>query len=146
MRLSVVSLFCLAPSWVSAAVSCDMPVPQPLPVRSHLVAPFAGELPGSPPVAAPSAGLLGAVRDERQSVDVVLLRLRDQACAAQQASSSDPYAGYQKKTEHDNTPWRYETKPGEKFSAAEFDAWMKARGVRVAKGKSADAAADTATD
>jgi hypothetical protein len=44
-------------------------------------------------------------------------------------------AGYQPKTQFDNTPYRFNMEQnGKKMSAEEFDAWMKARGIRVAKG------------
>lgn len=44
-------------------------------------------------------------------------------------------AGYQPKTKYDNTPYRFNMEQnGKKMSAEEFDAWMKARGIRVAKG------------
>lgn len=45
-------------------------------------------------------------------------------------------ATYKPKTEHDNTPYRFNMEQnGKRMSADEFDAWMKARGVRVATGK-----------
>ena len=46
----------------------------------------------------------------------------------------DP-ATYKPKTEFDNTPWRFNmSQNGKQMTADEFSAWMKARGVRVAKG------------
>lgn len=42
---------------------------------------------------------------------------------------------YKPKTRHDNTPYRFNMTEGK--SAKDFDAWMKARGIRVAKGKKA---------
>lgn len=43
---------------------------------------------------------------------------------------------YVPKTEHDNTPWRFNmTQGGRSMTADEFDAWLKKRGVRVATGK-----------
>lgn len=51
-------------------------------------------------------------------------------------------ATYKPKTEHDNTPYRFNMEQnGKRMSADEFDAWMKARGVRVATGKPAVEAA-----
>jgi len=57
-------------------------------------------------------------------------------------------ATYQPKTEHDNTPYRFNMEQnGKRMSADEFDAWMKARGVRVATGKPAvDAASAPAAN
>jgi len=136
---ALIPILLLAAVGPASAVTCDAAItaPQPLPVRSSLVAPFAPEMPGVPQVMGASPGLLVGRRDESLAVDVVLLRLRSEACATQASATQDAYAGYQKKTEHDNTPWRYEGKPGQPFSAAEFDAWMKSRGVRVAKGRPA---------
>ena len=57
------------------------------------------------------------------------------------ASSTDP-AAYKPLTKHDNSPWRFDmSQNGKRMTAEEFDAWMKARGVRVAKGAPAKAAA-----
>jgi hypothetical protein len=140
MRL-IPLLLLLAGSGSAAAFTCDQSaLSNPLPIRSTLLAPFAAELSGAPLTQGASAGLLAQPRDEALAVDVVLLRLRSQACAAQGQASADGFDGYQKKTEFDNTPWRYEGKPGQRFSAEEFDAWMKSRGVRVAKGRPVDAA------
>lgn len=57
-------------------------------------------------------------------------------------------ATYKPKTEHDNTPYRFNMEQnGKRMSADEFDAWMKARGVRVATGKPAvDAASAPAAN
>ena len=43
--------------------------------------------------------------------------------------------GYQKQTEFDNTPYRFNMKPGEKMSADQFDAWMQSRGIRIVRAK-----------
>ena len=57
----------------------------------------------------------------------------------------DP-ATYKPKTAHDNTPWRFDmSQNGKRMTAEEFDAWMKARGVRVAKGAPKPAAAPVPT-
>lgn len=50
-------------------------------------------------------------------------------------------AAYKPRTEHDNTPYRFNMhQEGRQMTADEFDAWMKARGVRVARGAAAPAA------
>ncbi len=137
--MRTLALLLLAAVAPASAFTCDQAaINTPLPVRTTLVAPFAPELGGAPLQQGATDGLLSVARDESLAIDVVLLRLRKDACLAQAAASSDSFAGYQKKTEFDNTPWRYESKPGERFSAEEFDAWMKSRGVRVARGKPAD--------
>lgn len=51
-------------------------------------------------------------------------------------------ATYKPKTEHDNTPYRFNMEQnGKRMSADEFDAWMKARGVRVVKARPVPATA-----
>lgn len=75
-----------------------------------------------------------------------LLRLRQPAPAPARAPASAPAApangGYVPKTAHDNTPWRFDmNQNGRRMTAEEFDAWMKAKGIRVATGKPAAAAA-----
>ena len=56
------------------------------------------------------------------------------ACAAQ---PKDEFANYVPKTQYDNTPYRFNMDKGKKFTAAEFDAWMKSRGVRVVQARPA---------
>jgi|GEM_PF-3487601 hypothetical protein len=73
---------------------------------------------------------LGTRPSEALSLNAVLLRRQLAGCGP-----SDQYAGYVPRTAHDNTPWRFNMDAGKKLSAAEFDAWMKSRGVRVAKGR-----------
>ena len=52
---------------------------------------------------------------------------------------------YKPKTQYDNTPYRFNMhQNGKKMTAEEFDAWMKSRGIRVAKGKGGPAAAGAA--
>jgi len=70
------------------------------------------------------------------------LRLRIENCrvanalpAASPSSGIVDPATYKPKTQFDNTPWRFDmNQNGKRMTAEEFDAWMKARGVRVAKG------------
>ncbi len=127
----------------NAAPNCSAPVvPQPLSAGQTLLAPVAPELFASAtPLGAPS-GVLAHAFEEAQSVDRVLLRLHAQACqnvamampAPSVANPNDP-AAYKPKTEFDNTPWRFDmNQNGKRMTAEEFDAWMKSRGVRVAKG------------
>ncbi|WP_345782421.1 hypothetical protein [Lysobacter stagni] len=52
---------------------------------------------------------------------------------------------YKPKTQYDNTPYRFNMQQnGKKMTAEEFDAWMKSRGIRVAKGAPAGGAAPAA--
>lgn len=51
-------------------------------------------------------------------------------------------------TKDDNTPWRFDMRQnGKQMTSVEFDAWMKAKGIRVATGKPGanTAAGDPAT-
>ena len=58
----------------------------------------------------------------------------------------DP-ATYQKRTEFDNTPWRFNMEQnGQRMTPDDFAAWMEARGVRVAKGPAAHRPANRTTD
>lgn len=69
------------------------------------------------------------------SVQAFLQRLRQPVAPAPAASSS---GGYVPRTAHDNSPYRFDmTQNGRRMTAEEFDAWMKARGIRVATGKPA---------
>jgi len=87
----------------------------------------------APELAAPSASVTLV------SVDAFLERLR-QPIAQPSAS-----AGYVPRTAHDNSPYRFDmTQNGRRMTAAEFDAWMKSRGIRVATGRPAGSAAAAA--
>jgi hypothetical protein len=124
----VLSLALLSLSQGAHAVACHANATQPLPVRSTPVPPLAAGLAGSPIAFASPHALLAESRDESLALDLVLRRLQLEACA------KDEFANYKPRTKFDNAPWRFQAKPGQKFTAAEFDAWMKSRGVRVAKG------------
>lgn len=56
------------------------------------------------------------------------------------ATAAAGTGGYVPKTANDNTPWRFDmNQNGRRMTAEEFDAWMKAKGIRVATGKPAEA-------
>ena len=147
-RLIVVSLL-LASGWAQAQSNqCATLVPPSIPVRPTLVPALAPELAlPSHQLGAPT-GVLAQAFDESQSVDQVLFRLRVEGCSVANALPAptpasgiiDP-ATYKPKTEFDNTPWRFNmSQNGKQMTADEFSAWMKARGVRVAKGGTPPAA------
>ena len=108
-----------------------------LPVSSELTA--SGSVLGSP------TGVLSQAYDEAYSVSRVLLRIKIEGCrsvanAIPPPSAIDPKdpAAYRPKTQWDNTPWRFNmTQNGKRMTADEFDAWMKAKGVRVVPRKPA---------
>ncbi len=133
-----VLLAAMALTGEAAAISCDSELGQPLPVRTTPVPPLYSGMLGRPAALAAPRTLLAESRDESLALDVVLMRLRLEACAAQ---PKDEFANYVPKTEFDNTPYRFNMDKGKKFTAAEFDAWMKSRGVRVVQARPAAAGA-----
>ncbi len=82
---------------------------------------------------------------EGATVEVVLSRVQHQECRATAASRQPLPAtanagAYQPKPGESSTAWRFDmTQNGKRMTADEFDAWMKARGVRVVKGPAAAA-------
>ncbi|MDY0022356.1 hypothetical protein [Arenimonas caeni] len=69
-------------------------------------------------------------------------RLRRPAPAPAAPAATAGSDGYVQKTQFDNTPWRFDmNQNGRRMTAEEFDAWMKAKGIRVATGKPGGAAA-----
>lgn len=107
-------------------------VREALPVRAAAPAPISIELAGAPAMPGLVPAVLAAAPDQELALDRVLLRQRLSGCVV------DEYAGYAPRTEFDNTPWRFHAGgDGKKFDADEFDAWMKKRGVRIARGKPA---------
>ena len=112
------------------------------PIRPTLLAPVAVELaPGGARLGAPW-GVISQPLAEALAVDNMLLRIQLADCEAlarsappaSVANPEDPSA-YKPRTEFDNKPWRFDmSQGGKRMTADEFDAWMKARGIRVAKG------------
>ena len=142
----------LVSGWVHAqSGDCGALVkPQAMPVQPTLLPSLAPELAvPSHQLGAPT-GVLSQAFDEAQSVDHVLFRLRVEGCrsvanalpAPSPASGVIDPASYKPRTEFDNTPWRFNmSQNGKNMTADEFSAWMKARGVRVARGAGTAAAA-----
>ena len=119
------------------------------PVRPHLISPVAIELAPASTQLGGATGVLSQSFDEALSVDNVLLRIRLDGCRAMAkaklptsvASPGGDPAAYKPRTEFDNAPWRFDmTQNGKRMTADEFDAWMKAKGVRVVGRKDAPAA------
>ena len=157
MQRALTSLFLLAlagAAQAQPAANCGAVTGSSLPVQPTLIAPLSPELvtPGHQ-LGAPT-GVLAQAFDESLAVDNVLLRQRVENCLALARatpattpalpSSSSP-AAYKPATQFDNTPWRFDmSQNGKRMTAEEFDAWMKARGVRVAKGAPGTTPAPTA--
>ena len=157
------------PAAAIAAANCTGPTVQPpLPLPATAVAPVAAELGSRTSQLGMPSGVLVQAPDVSQSLDHVLLRLRISNCrdiakalpaapvtvataatapgstaataATADATSGDP-AAYKPRTAHDNKPYRFDmTQNGKRMTADEFDAWMKAKGVRVVGRKDAPAA------
>ena len=132
----------LAPGFAQAMDCAITNTAQPL--RPTMLAPVASELGlvGNPVGMANGALSQGA--DESQSVDQVLLRIRMESCQMATATPApgvvnpDNPGAYKPRTQYDNTPWRFNmSQNGKNMTADEFSAWMKSRGVRVARGISA---------
>lgn len=152
MRRTCLVLFCLAmPGFVHAAGdACHGEMLSATPVRPNLISPVAIELAPATTQLGGVTGVLSQSFDEALSVDNVLLRIRLDGCRAMAkanmpsvANPGDP-AAYKPRTEFDNAPWRFDmTQNGKRMTADEFDAWMKARGVRVVGRKDTPAAPAT---
>jgi len=133
-------LLCLAMPGLAHAAgdACHGEMLSGTPVRPNLISPVAIELAPATTQLGGVTGVLSQSFDEALSVDNVLLRIRLDGCRAMAkanmpsvAKPGDP-AAYKPRTEFDNAPWRFDmTQNGKRMTADEFDAWMKARGVRV---------------
>ena len=142
-----------AAAWSScaqASTQCQgSVVPQPLAVRPTVLAPVVQGFAVVNPQLGSQRGVLSSDFDESQTVDNVLLRLRIEGCQnvavavpAAGAAIAPNAAGYVKKTEFDNTPYRFNmTQNGKRMTADDFDAWLKANGYSAGKREAAPAAA-----
>jgi hypothetical protein len=116
---------------VQAAPDCSNRIaPQSLPLAPTALPALSPELSAIAHRPGSAAGVLAYSSDETQAVDRVLQRLRYEGCQNVSRAS-----GYVPKTKWDNTPYRFNAGGnGKKFTAADFDAWMKANGIHIAKG------------
>ena len=110
--------------------------------RRHVLSFALAGLAASMAHAAPALELTGGLSSNPASSPVsmqgFLQRIRQPVAAAPAASTA---GGYVPRTAHDNSPYRFDmTQNGRRMTAEEFDAWMKARGIRVATGKPAGSA------
>ncbi len=141
----------IAAGSAQAAPDCSIAGGDPLATRDRVQIAVSSHLADDrEPLGAP-VGVLGAGADGSMAVDTILYRIRQRDCrkiamaAAAKPVINDP-AAYKPKTPFDNTPWRFSmNQNGKRMTADEFDAWMRARGVRVVKARPpADAAPATA--
>jgi hypothetical protein len=150
MGKTAMMLMCLVAPGLAQAVDCSSTsVAQATPVRPTVIAAISPELAASSYQLGAQVSVLTQAYDETQSADQVLLRLRIEGCqnvakampAPSAINPNDP-AAYKPQTAFDNTPWRFDmSQNGKRMTADEFSAWMKSRGVRVAKGAAPAAAA-----
>ena len=137
------ALLLLLPGYASAdAISGGCTTASSVPAANTLSpAPLASGLVPAYADLGATGEVLAHAYDPSQSIDQVLLRLRLAGCgnianairpgAPGGIDPNDP-AAYKPQTQWDNTPWRFNmTQNGKRMTADEFDAWMKARGVRV---------------
>jgi hypothetical protein len=126
-----------ATSAMAASPACTTTAMAPLPASVP-----AQEMKHSAPTPASCVNLQAFVERARRpavaapAATTVAARPAAQPAAAAPASSSGSQGAYVPKTQHDNTPWRFDmNQNGRRMTAEEFDAWMKAKGIRVATGK-----------
>ena len=141
MRATTILLAVLMGPGLAQAMDCAATrVQQPL--QPTVIAPVATELAMASSQLGAPGGVLSQAFDESQSLDQVLLRIRIESCQnvatttpARSVVNPDDPAAYKPRTEFDNTPWRFNmSQNGKNMTADEFSAWMKSRGVRVARG------------
>ena len=100
----------------------------------------AGECRLASPPADPGMSVVAPEMQRRPVADALCVPAGDALARihAQKAIAAAP-AAYAKQTEFDNSPYRFDmTQDGKRMTAEEFEAWMKARGIRVATGKPAE--------
>lgn len=155
--LTAVSLLMLAGVAQAQSTNCAMlGTPNALPVNPTVLPALAPELTAPSHQLGAPTGVLAQAFDETQAIDNVLFRLRLEGCRSVANALPAPSPGavpaaapgaapaggtiidaatYKPQTQFDNTPWRFDmNQNGKRMTAEEFDQWMKARGVRVAKG------------
>ncbi len=120
-----------------ASTQCQDPaLAQPMAVQPTVLAPVAAGFAVVNPQLGSQRGVLAPAFDESQSVDNVLWRLRVEGCRSVAATAvpAAGAAGYVKKTEFDNTPYRFNmTQNGKRMTADDFDAWLQANGYSAGR-------------
>jgi hypothetical protein len=120
----------------ASSSQCQDIAARPTAVRPTVLTPVAAGFAVVNPQLGSQRGVLAPDYDETQSVDNVLWRLKVEGCrslAAAPAATATP-AGYVKKTEFDNTPYRFNmTQNGRRMTADDFDAWLQANGYSAGR-------------
>ena len=152
--LAATMLFTLAGIAHAQSSNCSTLAPAALPVQPTVVPAIAPEFTAPSHQLGAPTGVLAQAFDESQSIENVLFRIKLEGCkplanalpAVKPADGVIDPSTYKPQTQFDNTPWRFDmNQNGKRMTAEEFDQWMKARGVRVARGGSAPAAAPATT-
>jgi hypothetical protein len=130
------SVLCLSFA-VQASVDCATLQPQPpAPANALQTLPLAGEL-AAPDAQVGSGVGFAQLFADGTTVELVLARVKHSECLAT-AAATQPLsgaAGAYQPAANDPQAWRFNmTQNGKRMTADEFDAWMKARGVRVVQG------------
>ena len=133
----------LAAPGIAQAMDCSATAAAQ-PLRPTVLAPVANELAVVGNMSgAPDGVLAASVRSPRSPWTRSCCAFASKAARTWRRStpapgtvSPDDPAAYKPRTEFDNTPWRFNmSQNGKKMTADEFSAWMKAKGVRVARGQ-----------
>ncbi|WP_374603232.1 hypothetical protein [Arenimonas sp.] len=147
MKRTLISMFLCVPMLAIAnEPECSQPVPGSAAMGeaglvAEAVAPADAQVPGSglAPVPAELAAAPAPDAAATSEVATPALDLAAQTllpCAETTAVAPAPEPAYVPKTAHDNSPWRFDmNQNGKRMTADEFDAWMKAKGIRVATGR-----------
>jgi hypothetical protein len=140
--LALPAAFAAGPAMASSP-ACGTAAAAPLPASVP-----APEMKHSAPAPASCVNVQAFVDRARRPAAAPVPATAAAARPAASAPASGSQGAYVPKTQHDNTPWRFDmNQNGRRMTAEEFDAWMKAKGIRVATGKpgtSAPAAAPAA--
>jgi|SRR5690606_18708975 len=137
MRAFAAVVLSMAALGAQASTQCQDPAPAaPMAVQPTVLAPVVAGFSVVNPQLGSQRGVLAPAFDESQSVDNVLWRLRVEGCrsVAAAAAPAAGAAGYVKKTEFDNTPYRFNmTQNGKRMTADDFDAWLQANGYSAGR-------------
>lgn len=142
-------LFVAAPA-LSHASDCSRAAPAAAALVPTVLTPVAPELVAPDYRLGAQGGVLSRGYGEAESLDQVLMRLRSQGCSGVAMATSAPGAAvaavdpgaYVKKTEFDNTPYRFNmTQDGQRMTADDFDAWLQANGYSAGRRVDPDAPA-----
>ena len=129
------SVLCCLSFSAQASVDCATLKPQAPVAPGNVLQglPLASEL-AAPDAQVGSGVGFAQLFAEGTTVELVLARAKHSECLAT-AMATRPLSGAYQPASNDPQAWRFNmTQNGKRMTADEFDAWMKARGVRVVQG------------